>query len=87
MTPESASEYVSAMGGTAVTGFVARSIARTLFEFVPIAGAAISASVAFTTTWALGRSAEQYFFDNETISPGSFRDQAKEVFETRTDDG
>jgi uncharacterized protein (DUF697 family)/GTPase SAR1 family protein len=80
---ETATEYVSAMGGTALTGFVARSVARTLFEFVPIAGAAVSASVAFTTTWALGRSAERYFFDGEEVSPNSLRDQAMEVFEER----
>ncbi|WP_318571179.1 GTPase family protein [Salinigranum marinum] len=83
---ETATEYVSAMGGTAVTGFVARSVARTLFEFVPVAGAAVSASVAFTTTWALGRSAERYFFDDETVSPNSLRDQAKEALEARTED-
>lgn len=83
---ETATEYVSAMGGTTVTGFVARSVARTLFEFVPVAGAAVSASVAFTTTWALGRSAERYFFDDETISPNSLSDQAEEIFENRTGD-
>jgi uncharacterized protein (DUF697 family) len=74
------------MGGTAVTGFVARSVARTLFVFVPAAGAAVSASVAFTTTWALRRSAERYFFDDEVVSPNALRDQAKEVFEERTDE-
>lgn len=82
---DTATEYVSAMGGTAVTGFVARSIARTLFQFVPVAGAAVSASVAFTTTWALGRSAERYFFDDETVSPTSLSDQAEELFERRKD--
>lgn len=81
---ETAAEYVSAMGSTAVTGFVARSVARTLFEFVPVAGAVVSASVAFTTTWTLGRSAERYFFDDETVSPKSLRDQAKDVFQTQT---
>lgn len=74
------------MGGTAVTGFVARSVARTLFQFVPVAGAAVSASVAFTTTWALGRSAERYFFDDETVSPNSLSDQAEELFEKRKQD-
>jgi uncharacterized protein (DUF697 family)/predicted GTPase len=80
---ETASEYVSAMGTTTVTGFVARSVARTLAQFVPVGGAAVSASVAFSTTWALGRSAERYFFDDETVSPNSLRDQAKEVFKER----
>jgi uncharacterized protein (DUF697 family)/GTPase SAR1 family protein len=84
ITAETASEYVGAMGGTAVTGFVARAAARTLFQFVPVAGAAVSASVAFTTTWALGRSAEKYFFDDEKVSPNSLRDQAQKVFENRT---
>jgi len=84
ISAETATEYVSAMGGTAITGFVARSISRTLFEFVPVAGAAVSASVAFSTTWALGRSAEKYFFDNETVSPNSLRDRAREAFERRS---
>jgi uncharacterized protein (DUF697 family)/GTPase SAR1 family protein len=83
---ETATEYVSAMGSTAVTGFVARSVARTLFEFVPVPGAAVSASVAFTTTWALGRSAERYFFDDETVSPNSFRDLAKDALKGREEE-
>jgi uncharacterized protein (DUF697 family)/GTPase SAR1 family protein len=83
---ETATEYVSAMGSTAVTGFVARSVARTLFEFVPVAGAAVSASVAFTTTWALGRSAERYFFDDETVSPNSLRSEAKTSLDSRTNE-
>lgn len=81
---ETAAEYVSAMGGTAVTGFVARSVSRTLFQFVPVAGAVVSASVAFTTTWALGRSAERYFFDDETVSPNNLRNKAEQTFEKRT---
>lgn len=83
---ETAAEYVSAMGGTAVTGFVARSVSRTLFQFVPVAGAAVSASVAFTTTWALGRSAERYFFDDETVSPNNLRDRAEQAFEKRNEE-
>ncbi len=84
LSAETATEYVSAMGGTAITGFAARSISRTLVQFVPYAGAAVSASVAFTTTWALGRSAERYFFDGVEVSPGDLRKEAKEAFTART---
>jgi uncharacterized protein (DUF697 family) len=83
---DTATEYVSAMGSTTVTGFVARSVARTLAEFVPVAGAAVSASVAFTTTWALGRSAERYFFDDEVVSPNSFRERAEEALEVQREE-
>lgn len=83
LSPETATEYVSAMGGTTITGFVARSISRTLFQFVPVAGAAVSASVAFTTTWALGRSAEKFFFDDVKVSPNDLREEAQEALEDK----
>lgn len=86
LTPQTATEYVSSLGGTAITGYVARSVARTLFQFVPVAGAAVSASVAFTTTWAIGRSAEKFFFDGEEISPSDLREDAQEAFEKADSD-
>jgi len=83
LSPETATEYVSAMGGASITGFVARSVSRSLFQFVPVAGAAVSASVAFTTTWAIGRSAERFFFDDINVSPKDLREEAEEALKNK----
>lgn len=62
-------DYLGAMGGTTLAGFAARSAARSLFQIVPGVGQVVSAVVAFGTTWALGRSAELYFFDGKKVKP------------------
>jgi uncharacterized protein (DUF697 family) len=76
-------DYLGAMGGTTLVGFVARSIARTLFQIVPGVGQVVSAAVAFGTTWALGRSAEVYFFEGKKIKPKELKDEGIEMFKNK----
>jgi uncharacterized protein (DUF697 family)/GTPase SAR1 family protein len=86
MKVETGKEYLGAMGGTTIGGLAARSMARSLLQFVPIAGTAISASVAGGGTWAMGRSAEAYFFDDEVIEPSSLREEGKGRFQEENED-
>jgi uncharacterized protein (DUF697 family) len=67
-----AEEYLSALGGTAVAGLAARKVARSLIQFVPVAGQGISAAVAGGGTYAIGRSAEEFFFEDNVVKPREF---------------
>jgi len=74
-------DYLTAMGGTTVAGIAARSAARSLIQFVPGVGAAVSATVAAGTTWAIGRSAEEYFFNDKVVKPSEMVEKGKDKFE------
>jgi len=74
-------DYLTAMGGTTVAGLAAREAARSLSQFIPGAGAAVSATVAGATTWAVGRSAEEYFFNDNVIKPSEMVAKGKDKFE------
>jgi len=73
-------EYISAMGGIGVGALAAREVARTLIQFVPGPGNALSAGIAGGTTYAMGYSAEKYFFDGIEVSPKKFLDEGKKKF-------
>lgn len=73
-------EYVGAIGGTAVTGLAARELARSLVQFLPGVGTGISAAVAGGTTWAIGKSAEAYFFDDDINEPKYLLKEGKKMF-------
>lgn len=77
-------DYLSAMGGTTVMGIAARQIARSLSQLVPGGGTVISAAVAFGGTWAIGRSAEEYFFNDNIVKPSELMEEGKQKFQTRT---
>lgn len=74
-------EYLSAMGIVGVGGLAAREFARTLVQFVPGAGSTVSAGIAGGTTWAMGKSAEKYFFDGVDVKPSGLLDEGKKRFE------
>lgn len=74
------SDYLSAMGASSVAGVGARGLARTMIQVIPVGGTAISAGVAFGTTWAIGRSAEEYFFNDNVVKPSEFMSDGKELF-------
>lgn len=78
-------EYLSAMGAMTVAGLGARGLARSLIQVVPGIGTAISAAVAFVTTWAIGRSAEEYFFNERVRDPSKFLRKGIERY--RNEDG
>ena len=73
-------DYLTAMGGTTVAGLAARSAARSLVQVVPGVGAAVSATVAAGTTWAVGRSAEEYFFNDNVVKPSEMVGKGKNKF-------
>jgi uncharacterized protein (DUF697 family) len=75
---ETAEDYVTSMGGTTAAAYGFRGLARGLIQFVPGWGSAISGVVAGGGTYAVGRSAEKYFFDNEIEKPSVFFGQGKE---------
>lgn len=50
-----------------VTGLAARGVARSLIQFVPVAGQAIPRTGAGGETYEIGRSAEVYFIENQLI--------------------
>ena len=86
MKVETGKQYLGAMGGTTIAGLAARSMARSLLQYIPGAGTAISASVAGGGTWAIGRSAETYFFDDEIVEPSSLREKGEDQIETENED-
>lgn len=65
-------EYLTAMGGTTVAGLAARGLARSLAQFVPGIGQVVSGTVASATTYAVGRSAEEYFFNDAVVKPSAY---------------
>jgi uncharacterized protein (DUF697 family)/predicted GTPase len=72
---ETAGEFLTASGVTLGAGFALRTLAQQLVKFVPFAGAGISAAIAGAGTYALGRSAETYFFSGEIRPPDEFKNE------------
>lgn len=75
-----AKEYAAAMGGAAMTGIAARSAVRSLIQVVPGAGTGVSTVMASGGTYAIGRSAERYFFDGDEITPSELLSEGKEKY-------
>ena len=69
---EVALEFLAAVGLNLGAGFSLREIARQASKLIP-GGIAISATIAATSTWAIGKSAEAYFFNNEIKPPEFFK--------------
>jgi len=74
---ETVEDYVTSMGGTTAAAFGFRGLARGLVQFVPGFGSAISGAVAGGGTYAVGRSAEKYFFDDTVEKPSVFVGEGK----------
>ncbi len=68
-------EFMKATGVTLAAGVGLRSIAQQLTKFIPVGGFAISGAIAGAGTYAIGKSAEAYFFSGEIRNPDEFRDQ------------
>jgi len=64
-----------------VGALAAREFARTLIQFVPGTGSAVSAGVAGGTTWAMDSSAEKYFFDGLDVKPSALLEGGKRRFQ------
>lgn len=80
---ETVEDYVTSMGSTGLAALGFRELARGLVQFVPGLGQAISGVVAGAGTYAVGRSAEAYFFDDEIKKPSAFMGEAKEFVQDR----
>lgn len=76
---ERAREYFAELGVVGSAGLGARKLAGALTGTLGAPGAAINASVAATTTYMIGRSAEAYFFDDEFVKPQEFKEDGKEI--------
>lgn len=73
-------DYLSAFGMTGALGFGARELVRTTAQFLPGVGTAVSASIAYATTYAIGRSAEEYFFNDNVVKPSELVEEGKQRF-------
>lgn len=71
-------DYVTSMGGTTAAAVGFRGLARGLVQFVPGLGSAISGAVAGGGTYAVGHSAEMYFFEGKVKKPSVFLGEGKE---------
>ena len=77
---ETVHDYLTAVGVSAVGALGAREVARSLVQLVPVGGQAVSATVAAGTTWAIGRSAEEYFFNDNVVKPSELAEKGKNRF-------
>jgi predicted GTPase len=78
-------DYVTSMGGTTAAAFGFRGLARGIVQFVPGLGSAISGAVAGGGTYAVGHSAEKYFFDDTVKKPSVFVGEGKEYIKNMID--
>lgn len=78
---ETVTKFMKSMGLIAGSAVVLREIARGLIQLIPGAGQAISATIAGGGTYAIGKSAEKYYFDGVVKEPAEFIDEGKKIFE------
>ena len=73
MKMETAHEYLAAMGLNIGAALGFRSLAHQLTKMIPIGGMFISGGIASSATYALGKSAEMYFFHGKIIDPKNIK--------------
>lgn len=80
VSKETVQEYLKAVGLTVVAGVVFRTVARQLVKLIPEpgAGSTVSALIAYTGTYSIGKSAEAYFFEGTVKKPEEFKAEAEE---------
>lgn len=61
---DTAKEYLGAAGINLAGGYLAKQAARQILKLLPGPGDAVSAAIAYSTTYGLGKAAESYFFKN-----------------------
>ncbi|MFO8231694.1 MAG: GTPase [Longimonas sp.] len=87
MDLETAREFLAAAGVNVGAGFVLREAARALVQFVPGFGQAVSASVAYAGTYAVGTAATSYFLRGQTDNlEAQFQDAFEEGRKAAPDD-
>jgi uncharacterized protein (DUF697 family) len=72
-------KYFAELGAVGGAGLALRKLAGAASGVIPGPGQALNAAIAGGGTYALGRSAEAYFFDGESVSPSNFTDDGREI--------
>ncbi|TKR24540.1 hypothetical protein [Natronomonas salsuginis] len=80
---ETVTDYMSTAGVSIGAGAGVRELARAAIQMLPGLGSAVSAVIAYGTTWGIGRSAEAYFFNDEIKSPGNAIEEGISKFKSR----
>jgi uncharacterized protein (DUF697 family)/predicted GTPase len=70
---QTAVEFLTASGVSFGVGYALRTVAQQLVKAVPYAGPGISGAIAGAGTYAIGKSAETYFFTGVVRRPEEFR--------------
>jgi uncharacterized protein (DUF697 family) len=70
----SATQYMAAAGINVGGAVTLRTVAQQLVKLIPGAGPALSGGIAGAGTYALGKSAQTYFFSGEIKKPEEFED-------------
>ena len=79
LSMDTAKDYLAASGVALGAGVGLRLVAQQLARLVPFAGLALSGSIAGAGTYALGKSAEAYFFGGEVVPPQQFQEQYRQA--------
>lgn len=79
VSKETAYEYLSAVGINLVTAGGLRYLSQQVMKLIPFAGWAAAGSIAGSSTYAMGKAAESYFFSGEIRDPQEFRDDWQAV--------
>nr|WP_300004411.1 GTPase [Tissierella sp.] len=74
-TKETAYEYLTAAGINIGAAFGLRTVAHQLMKLIPVAGWAGSGAIAASGTYAIGKSAEAYFFLGEIKKPETIKNK------------
>ena len=86
VSKETAAEYLSAAGINLVAAGGIRYLSRQLLKLIPVAGWALSGSIAGSGTFALGKAAEAYFFAGEIEKPEKYRLEWEKIKELGEND-
>ena len=76
---DTAMEYFAELGVVGGAGFTLRKFAGAASGVFPGPGQALNAVIAGGGTYAIGRSAEAYFFDGESVAPSEFTSDGKKI--------
>ena len=69
---ETAADFFAEWGVVGSAGIAARKLAGAIAGMAPGGGQAVNATVAAAVTYAIGRSAETYYFDDEFVRPSEY---------------
>jgi uncharacterized protein (DUF697 family) len=69
---ETAADFFTEWGVVGSAGIAAKKLAGTLAGMLPGPGQAVNAATAAAVTYAIGRSAETYYFEDEFVRPSEF---------------